>query len=84
MTTSSLIENREPVSFSKGKMYKCTAMEGDGLVILCVRESSAEEVCFEGVVIHPDSGKTYCIGTLLGSFKKRCFTDFHGQVVLKS
>ena len=79
MTTSSLIEKREPVSFSEGKMYRC-----DELVVLCVCNSSAEEFSFEGVVIHEDSGKKYRIGTLLNSFNKRYFTNFHGEVVLKS
>ena len=84
MTTSSLIEKREPVSFSEGEMYRCDESEHSSLVVLCVRNSSAEHPNFEGVVIHPDSKSQYCIGRYVNCFAKCCFTNFHGEVVLKS
>ena len=79
MTTSSLIEICEHVSFDEGKMYRY-----EDMVVLCVCTSSTEESNFRGVVVHPGSKSQYCIGRYVNCFNKRYFTNFHGEVVLKS
>lgn len=78
MTTSSLIEKREPVTVEEGKMYKV----GD-MVVLCVY-SKKDTSYFEGVVIHPGSKAECYIGKYLGWLDKNSSTIFNGEVVLKS
>ena len=80
MTTSSFTETRTPPSFEEGKMY--ISNETEGLIVLCVFPEKGVEI-FEGIVIHQGKSKLP-IGRYVNSFRKSCFTDFHGEVVLKS
>jgi len=80
MTTSSFTETCVPSTFEEGKMYKSN--ETEGMIVLCVFPGKGPDI-FEGIVIH--QGKSHSpIGRYVNCFRKCCFTDFHGEVVLKS
>lgn len=80
MTTSSFTETCAPPSFEEGKMYKSN--ETEGLIVLCVFPAE-NTILFEGVVIHQGKSKLP-VGRYVNCFRKCYFTDFHGEVVLKS
>lgn len=82
MTTSSFTETCVPSSFEEGKMYKAKSADSENMVVLCVFPGKIMDI-FEGIVIHQGKSQ-FPIGRYVNCLRKSSFTDFHGEVVLKS